>query len=374
MISIELITDYSEFQNLRKEWNMLRENDPLEDMVFLTYEWFDCWWQAYSKKKCLFVLVARENNLIVGIAPLMISRVFFRGLPIRLLSFIDNGNSGHNNFLLRSTRKNEILEKMKNFLLEKRSRWDIWELKRIPPESKNFRILCDVLRSNSILWAQKEGTCAPYLRFNSDWQSFVNNLSSKRKKTIRNVENRIQKSGDCRIHKIIDFEEYKKIKHHLYSIAKDSWQEEKSNSLNTPENKEFFARLSKAASSKSWLLIWILYLNEEPIAFEYHLKFGERVHGLRSSYKKTYQKFSPGAFLDYCIVKSLFENGEIKEYDMGGDADFYKQKWTNDYRKHITLHIFNRRLYSKLIHAHEHKIISYLRPLLRTQKKINEKK
>lgn len=372
MIDIDLVTDFTEFQSLRSDWNELRENEPSEDMVFLAQEWFDCWWQAYSKNCRLFVVVARENNQIVGIAPFMISKVLFRGLPLRLLSFIDNGNSAHNNFIINSTKRYEILKEIMDYLLEMKPKWDILELKRIPPESKNFNILREVLRSNAVLWTEKEGTHAPYLKFSSDWQCFFNNLSRKNRKTIRNIENKIKRKGDYHVRQIIDFEEYEKIKSHLYSIAMDSWQERIGNSLNTPVDKHFFNRLSKVASIYNWLLIWILYLNGEPIAFEYHLKYRERIHGLRSSFKKTYRKISPGAFLDYQIIKSLFENGGVKEYDMGGNADFYKRKWTNNFRRHITFHVFTKGLYSKLIYMYEHKFIPILRPLLRRPKQLNE--
>jgi len=226
-------------------------------------------------------------------------------------------------------------------LLEKKSQWDTLELKRIPPDSKNFHIFREVICSNAVFWAEKEATHAPYLRFNSDWQFFFNNLSHKTKKTIRNIENRVKRNGDYHVRQLIDFKEYEKIRPHLYSIAKESWQEERGNSLNTSVNKRFFDRLSKVASAHNWLLIWVLYLNREPIAFEYHLKYRERIHALRSSFKKAHRKLSPGAFLDYQIIRSLFENGEVREYDMGGNADFYKRKWTNNYRKHITFHIFN---------------------------------
>jgi len=361
MLKIDLVSEFSEFEKLEVEWNKLVRSEPSEEMVFLAHEWFDCWWKSFSKDTRLHTIVVKDNNKIVGIAPLMMKKTLIRGLPVKLLSFIDNGNSGHNNFIVDTTRRSEILEKIIECLVDKMPVWDLLELKRIPPKSLNFQILREVLHSKRILFAEKEGTYAPYLRIGSDWDSFFKSKSRKTRKTIRNIQNRLDKRGSYFVQKITDFEGYKEVKSKLYEISANSWAEEKGNSLNNPENRLFFDKVSYFAALRGWLLIWILHLNEEPIAFEYHLKYKGKVHGLRSYYKQSYSDVSPGAFLNYYIIQHLFEDSTIYEYDMGGGADFYKLRWTKDYRRHITFHIFTKKFYSKLIYICEHKVIPIIK-------------
>lgn len=364
MINIEVITDFTDFKKMKSPWNELEESSKSEDMVFLTHAWFDCWWQSYSKNCNLFIIVAKDANKIVGIAPLMIRKILFRGIPVRLLSFIDNGNSAHNNFIIDSSNRYEILETIINYLMRKKYKWDILELKRIPPESENFQMLRKALSSNYILWAEKEGTKAPYLKINSSWQCFSDNLSRKTKKTLRNVQNRLERQGDYYIHLITDFKEYERKKLHLYDIANNSWAQDIRNSLSSPKNRLFFEKLSEVAGRNKWLQVWMLYLNEDPIAFEYHLIYKGRLHGLRSSFKRSYSNLSPGAFLDYQIVKNIFSDEKISEYDMGGNLDFYKKRWTKDYRGHIAFDIFAEHFYSRLIYAYEYRLISILKRVL----------
>ena len=114
------------------------------------------------------------------------------------------------------------------------------------------------------------------------------------------------------------------------------------------------------------LNIWILNLNNQPIAYEYHLTYKGKVHALRSSFDKNFKGLSPGSFLDYQIIKQLYQRGDICEYDMGGNADFYKLRWTKHYRKHQTVYIFRKEIYSRILYFLDNKLTPLLRPLKRT--------
>lgn len=368
MIEIDFISELSEFRRLRSAWNELLKSQPSENMVFLTHEWFHCWWKRFSKASHLYVIVAKDNDKIIGIAPLMIRKVFFRGLPVKLVSFIENGNSLHNNFIVDKARRTKVLQAIIEELFRRKQEWDLIEINNIPEDSLNIGILRDILIKKSILFAEKNGLNSPYLKIELDWESYLKRRSGKSRKTLRNIQNRFKKQGDFLIQRIDDLEGYEKVKPQLYDIARNSWMEEIGDSLNSPANRLFFDELSHAASERGWLIIWLLQLNGEPIAFEYHLKYKGKVHALRASHKKTYSNMSPGVFLDYHIIKHLFESRDIDEYDLGGSADFYKRKWTKDHRNHINVHIFKKSIYSRLLYLYEYALIPLIKRLVRRKK------
>jgi len=353
MINVERLSKFCEFEKLKESWNRLRENQSGEDMIFLAHEWFDCWWRCYADDAQLFILEVKENDRLLGIAPLMLRKALLRGLPIRLLSFIDNGNSGHNDFIIEATRRREVLKAMFSYLREYHKEWDVLELKRIPPESSSVRFIQDVLRSEPIPFLKKAGTDAPYLRIEHDWRTFYNRLSNKKKKTLRNIQNRISREGGYVVKRITDFHDYQAIKPDLRDIVRNSWSAHHKSSLNRPENINFIDGLSLWAGSNGFLQLWLLSVNNQPIAYEYHLRYRNRVHGLRSSFNKNFGHLSPGAFLDYQIIKYYHECGEIAEYDMGGSADFYKRQWTKNVRRHTTFHIFSLNPYSRIVYFYE---------------------
>lgn len=366
MIEVKIVSDLTEFQGLSNEWNDLLENRSSEDTVFLRHEWFQCWWESFAGDSRLYVIVAKDNEKIIGIAPFMIRKVLWRGLPIKLIGFIENGNSLHNDFIILETRQKDVFSAMLDYLFQRGKDWDMLEIKNIPGESSNVAALRDVLRSQYILFNEKVEMSSPYLKINSDWKSFLNNRSSKIRKTLRNIQNRFNRLGDYSIQRIDDVNEYENIKSQLYDIAKNSWTEKVGDSLNSMANRRFFDGLSHIAAVQSGLVVWLLRIAGEPVAFEYHLKYNGRIHGLRASYKQVHRSISPGAFLDYHIIKSYFENNDgVNEYNMGGDVDFYKMKWTKEGRNYLTLHIFKHSAYSRLINLYEYKIISVIKRIVR---------
>ena len=69
MISVEKISQESEFSNLQTTWNnLLKQSDA--DNPFLTWEWLYSWWKFYGDKSELMILVVREDDKTVALAPL----------------------------------------------------------------------------------------------------------------------------------------------------------------------------------------------------------------------------------------------------------------------------------------------------------------
>ena len=87
---VDEVKDFSSFLALEKEWNSLVERSQ-DDTIFLRHEWFKCWWNAYGAEKELLILLVKEDGELIGISPFMISKVRFRGFPIKKISFIENG-------------------------------------------------------------------------------------------------------------------------------------------------------------------------------------------------------------------------------------------------------------------------------------------
>ena len=129
MITITKISNFKDFLQLNYDWNELLNRQPSDNSVFYTHEWFQCWWRNFGLDSELFILLARDHGKIIGIAPLMLKKVFMRGLPARVLSFIENGNSLHNNFILETQRKREALHSILQYVMKEEKRWD-WQEKR----------------------------------------------------------------------------------------------------------------------------------------------------------------------------------------------------------------------------------------------------
>jgi len=370
VLAVTKIDNFDDFGSLESEWNSLLSPQNEDNIVFYTPEWFRCWWSSFGENAIPFIILVRDQEQLIGIAPMMLRKKISRGLPVRMLSFMENGNSLHNNFILHPRRRKEALAAIVRHLMDTQSCWDITEFKNLPADSRNWSVLKEIITENKILFGQRKGLASPYITIHSDWETYYGSRSTKSRKTLRNIRNRFKRAGDFAIQEIKDYATFQRIAPELHDIARNSWTEEIGDSLNTPVNRSFFDRLARIAAEKGWLSVWLLKVQGDPVAFEYHLKYNGRTHGMRASHKKNYGRMSPGVFLDSYIVQQLFEKRDVAEYDLGGSFDDYKKKWTEQIRKHVSVHLYNRIPYSRFLYVYEYQFIKSLKAMIQRGGKV----
>lgn len=359
MLTVEEITNFDSFLDLEQEWNSLLE-ETLTNTVFLRHEWFKCWWKTYGVGKKLFVLLVKEEDKLIGITPLMISKDYFRGFPIRKIGFIENNEVARSNFISPYSQ-NQIIEETITHLIRKRALWDVLIFNKIPMDTDTPEVLQTICRKKGVAFLRQPSLHSPFLQINSDWDSFYKNMSQRFKKRLRYNNNRLKKLGDISIEKFSQPADAEACLADVFRIGRKSWLSKTGKSISsTRETKVFFSELAHTASSKGWLSIWLIKAGHKPIAFEYHLQYNDNVHALRSEFDEEYAAYSPGSVLDGHIVRNICLNG-FKEYDMGGSTDTYKKHWTPSVREHCNILAFNRGFYPEFLRFLEGKIIPSLK-------------
>ena len=87
MLRIDEITTEAQFQHLSSQWSdLVLKSDRAS--LFLTHDWFRCCLTGYSEGKAIRILMLRDKEELIGIAPLWLTQDVIRRLPVRRLSFI----------------------------------------------------------------------------------------------------------------------------------------------------------------------------------------------------------------------------------------------------------------------------------------------
>ena len=360
-VDLTVVTKFDEFLRLEDQWPVLLDKSK-SDYVCMTFQWFKSWWVGFGKDKHLSILLVKEDGGLIGLAPLMISHAKLRGFPIRVVEFIQNRNSPRCDFIIMK-KNQEVVKAMVDYLVANKSKWDVIDLLNMPQESDNFSTLENCLRNHGLLFGVKKGLLSPFIPIDSDWRTFFSSRSKKFQKVLRNKVNRMERLGAYNISKIDKESELDGVLNTICKISANSWKARlKEDIAATPENRIFFEELSRNCSNKGWLNIWLLDVDGKAIAYEYHLRYKGRLYGLRADYEEEYGESSPGSVLDMNVVKHAFESG-IKEYDLCGSNDFYKNNWTETCRPHVRFLIFNPGPYASLIFFIEFSIIPCLKKL-----------
>ena len=234
MTIIEEISDFNKFKSLKKDWNeLLQKSDS--DTIFLRHEWCSTWWESFGKNKSLFIMVMKEDGRIIGIAPLMISRLVFSGLPARAVRFIGTGESDRADFIFLKGKEDYLKEFIAR-LIEKSYLWDLIYLREMPSTSPGLVSLMNFLKNNNFLYESKVVSLCPYFHLPEDYDDFLKGLKKSQRQNVRNRERRLQKQGKMEFKRFTDCDNFEDLFSIAAEIERRSWKvkEKKGIFLNKP--------------------------------------------------------------------------------------------------------------------------------------------
>jgi len=238
-------------------------------------------------------------------------------------------------------------------------------LRKIVTDSENYKVLRDELSKRSIPFLTQKALQTPFILIDSSWEDYYAARSVKFRKVMRNKINRVKRQGSFNIEKISEKKELEKVLPVLFKISAKSWKSKENLPLSYKEKETaFYKNFTEVGGENGWIDVWLLKINGKPAAFEYHLRYEKKIYSIRADYDEEYRDLSPGSFLEYNIMKSLFENSQIKEFDFCGESYQYTLNWTNTIKSHTTFVIFNNSiLFSRVLGFTEGKIVPPLRKL-----------
>jgi CelD/BcsL family acetyltransferase involved in cellulose biosynthesis len=146
----------------------------------------------------------------------------------------------------------------------------------------------------------------------------------------------------------------------VIQLSARSWKQSTGLTLDQPGPEAFIRRLVPHAATNGWLSVWILKLDGKLSASEIQLQYGGHVHALRADYDLSLRQHSPGSYLNWKLLESLFEKGLIR-YWMGPGNNSYKAQWTEEFDSLSTLRVYSTTMRGRMLAFWD----QTLRPILR---------
>ena len=318
----------------RLRWNALVEETD-HCTIFQTHEWFDCWWTAFGHRHQLFLITIWDDELLVGIAPLMVSR----RAGLRQLEFIGSGNADYQDFIL-GKREANLLPLLARFLFEHRNAWGIMVLRNVPTNSQTFALLPDAMRSLGLGATEFERVSCPTLAISShpdEARRLPDSYSFRRRvKQLRRL-------GEltftrCCAPSQVDyylpqfFEQY--VQRRRGSVAAEL--------LRRSDFRAFYVALAKSMLPAGWLHFSALECAGQPVAFHFGFEFRGRLYWYKPSFDPELARYSPGTALLSYLIRDAVGRG-LKELDFTVGAEAFKYRYANTQRTNANLRVFRRR-------------------------------
>ncbi|MCZ6703708.1 MAG: GNAT family N-acetyltransferase [Ignavibacteria bacterium] len=351
---IKIITRQEEFEELEAAWNLLLKQLGNSNF-FLSFEWMLTWWKCLGFEKELLIFVIKNGDETVGIAPLMkekrsISRVSF--YEICFISTIEvayspGAFSGTLDILINPEHES-AREVFFRYLLTEIKGWNRIRLHPLPEDSQTLRILHKIGQDLNIKIDKKKVFDNAYLQIKESWETYFAGRPKKFRKNLVRAKKKLSENRKIAFVEYRNPEDINEALKNLKLVESRAWKVETGIHLDDEENHHFYFELAKVISEKRWLRVWVLKIDDIPIAYDYHIDYFGNIKTLKGSYDKTFAAFSPGSLLSWKAHQLFFQEGAEGVDLLWGNLD-YKQKWTNCLLPHYEISIYQSNSYSRFI-------------------------
>jgi len=327
MVEITLISSWEELQAISREWNEVLTNG-YEDTFFLTWEWISAWWNHYGNGRQLFVLVAKKQEKLVGIAPWYVDEVKKYGRRWKVLKIIGDGSgdSDYQDCIALAGLEGEVAQAFVDFLALRRRDWDVMEFESVPEGSPFIKAFLDAADKNVAGMAREAVACTSIV-LPSRWDEYLNLLKPRVRSKVRSSLAFLEKEVRSVPTACSDPGQLNEWLPILFDLHTRRWQQAgQSGVFHGSAKRNFYAEISRTALEKGWLAFYRLDWGERPLAMQYGFLYKDRFLLLQEGYDPSFENMRPGQTLRAWTLRRWIENG-LKEYDFLAGAPKHKLEW-----------------------------------------------
>jgi CelD/BcsL family acetyltransferase involved in cellulose biosynthesis len=360
MLEYRTIEDFDEFLKLESAWDELVGNSEV-DHAFMKHLWFSELVKAHNWQDMLSIVTIRSDRQLVAAAPVRRSTYRFGGLRFKGLSFLSSGVSPRCNFIVADHDYVELLAEHVIGLPD----WVLFYATNLEASLETTRRFMSFLREGKSVAGIRieDGLQSPYLLTEGSFENYWKSFPEKRRKYLeRMCIRRLEKAGSHEISQIKDSEQFLKFMPTMFEISRKSWKSATDDHIiaESPQGR-FYNGFTPIGIDRGLVTLYTIKVDGRLIGFEYLLTCNHEYSLIRCDYDEDFKYYSPGNNLRIAIVRDLFGEDHICEYDLGGDAYPYKLDWCDSIRKHIKVMIGNNTLRGKAIMFAKNKALPFLR-------------
>ncbi|MEW6209044.1 MAG: GNAT family N-acetyltransferase [Acidobacteriota bacterium] len=377
MLTVEKITTREEFHRLGAVWNSVLERSAANKLT-LTWEWLSTWWEVFGEGRELYLLVVRDDEEIIAIAPLLRRVVQHYGLiPFRRLEFLASGEdeadeicSDYLDFILIRGREGQALEAICAYLQEQAAEWDEILLTDIAGESLSLPVLNKICQREGLKLEELRNETCIYVRLPSAWETFIETVSPTFRQRIKKDRKSVSEIGATL--RVIDsaegFEENFRALVRLHQMRWTSRGEP--GVFSSSKFTRFHETLAPLILPKGWIRLFMLAVDEKPVAALYDFVYDNKMYYYQSGFDIAQSGIrSPGLLIRGYAIENAIES-ELQECDfLKGDTSGYKAGWRGQTRSILQLRL-SRAQSKEAIYIATTKLFDGLRQIKRALKRV----
>tara|TARA_Y100000588_G_scaffold66370_1_gene66753 strand:- start:1172 stop:2149 length:978 start_codon:yes stop_codon:yes gene_type:complete len=301
----------NDFQEYAVAWEDIK-GSCFTNELFITPLWQEIWFKYFGADSELLILSLHENDITVGIAPLInkSGSVTFIG---------DTDLCDYSDFIVSRNKKNIFYEKLLHYLHD--IEWHSLDLKSIPQESPTLDFLPKLATDLGYTYTISKESAAPMTVLPNNWDEFLLNLSKKSRHELKRKLRRIENAGSV---KHINYTDPLEIQRNM----DDFFRLHKSSSVAklefmSGEKENFFRDVANALSQKNHLILSFLEIDGVRVSSCIIFDYGDTRLLYNSGYDPSYSEFSVGLVNKSLAIKEAILAGK-SHFDFLRGAERYK--------------------------------------------------
>jgi CelD/BcsL family acetyltransferase involved in cellulose biosynthesis len=333
MLAIDAITDAAGLAGLKAEWQSLADRSP-DATLFQTWEWQATWWRHFGRGR-LWLLTARDDGALVGLAPLYISP--YHGLPLRRVSFLGTGASDYLDFLTLPEHGTACREAFFEYLARHRNAWDFVDLQQCREGTLTAGAASELPDGLQAMVLPQE-TC-PYVPLPGDWEGFAAGLGKKLRGNIGYYRRLLARefSVEC---ETITNGELAVTMEELFQLHQRRWRRRGlPGAFAHPRARRFHAEVAGKLLERGWLRLHRLRLDGTTRAALYCFRHGTKGYYYLGGFEPSLARYSLGTVLTAHAIEDAIATG-AEEFDFLRGDEPYKYAWKPQERRNLQLLIW----------------------------------
>jgi CelD/BcsL family acetyltransferase involved in cellulose biosynthesis len=338
-VEIVQIKKFSELSDLGVDWNSLLMRSA-DNTVFQTLEWLDTWWMHYGQKRELITLIAKENNEILAIAPLMKSTYNLFGLKLKRIEFVGSPSADYQNFILLDKPILSVKMFLKHIL--ENFDWDIIDFKNIPQESQTAQSLIQ-LNLPKIGFRERSIEICSSVFMPQTFDDYIKSLGKATRKNLPKWERRLSREHRVEYKTYRDFDSIDAAMRFLFELHQKRHQSRGEAGLfSNGTFRNFHLDIAKEFAKKDWLQLGFLTIDGKPVSAEYGFAYNSKMFFYLNGFDPAYEEKHVGHLGTKCFIKKSFDLG-LKEFDFMRGEHAYKKRWNTVQKENITVESISNR-------------------------------
>ncbi|WP_164102106.1 GNAT family N-acetyltransferase [Candidatus Laterigemmans baculatus] len=331
-VTVSRVTNLEDLQPYRETWNELARVTA-GAQFFQSFDWFECYWRHYGGGQQMEVLLVLDGSKLLGIVPLVIRTENRRVGSVRVLTFpLDDWGSF---FSPVTPHPDATMAAAIDHLARQPKRWDILSWRWLAPHSPASQAIADSMRANRMKLFRSTRCTTAVIDLPQTCEEYHASRSGKFRNNWKRWRRRVEATGEMRYEKFRprhDPTATSDPRWDLYDaceeIASRSWQGSSSTgtTLSHASVRPFLRDVHRAAAALGAVDLNLLYLDDQPVAFEYGYWWQGYKTSLRFGYDQSASKSGIGNLLWIEAIQASIDAGD-HTFDMGPGSLEYKTQY-----------------------------------------------